>query len=193
MSISRKSKAAEPHVGPGVYLLFKARRLTYVGRSAYPPGRIAQHRANGRPFSHSMIIPCSEEDSYWVEKALIDALQPPQNRAGVREPRCDDVDTPTIIERIVIRDPAPPPPRLTWEPTPAPVISLSKARDLVSSHKLNKEFSAAVESGDIVTFYANPSFVGKGNRRLVERADVLAWIKARQDARKGVVAVAREA
>jgi len=170
----KTDKEHATHVGPGVYLLFnRARKIVYVGRSNYPPERIRSHRVNGRPFSHSAILPCSEEDSHWIEKALIEAMQPPQNRAGVRNPLVEAEPEPVVVERVIIKEPAPV--RATWEPPP--VMSMAEAKRIVFRHQLQREFAIAIEDDPTLSFFANAAYTGKGHRRNVPRGRLMEWIE----------------
>lgn len=181
---AKRPAPAEAVSGPGVYILFWRRKVVYVGRSNSPTERVKTHRNNGRPFDHHVVITCSEDESYWIEKSLIDALQPRQNRAGVREPAVDPLEPeppPSIVERIVYREA----PRVDWTPTPEPIISVAKARDIVARYQLRREFDAAISAGEIEAPYANSAFTGRGARRVVERASVDAWVQEALKRRAG--------
>jgi hypothetical protein len=64
----------------GVYLLFLGDEVVYVGSSMNMPDRIAAHRGNGRPFDRAYFIATKLSERGKVERALIRALQPSQNR-----------------------------------------------------------------------------------------------------------------
>jgi hypothetical protein len=68
----------------GVYLLLRGGYLAYIGSSINMPSRVATHRINGRPFDQAFYIGTRPEDRIALERALIDALKPPQNRAGLK-------------------------------------------------------------------------------------------------------------
>jgi hypothetical protein len=72
----------------GVYLLMLDDRVVYVGTSLNMSGRVADHRQNGRPFDRVFYIGTSLTERHALEKILIRAIQPAQNRAGTdREPQ----------------------------------------------------------------------------------------------------------
>lgn len=81
----RYEKATDP-IAPlvGVYLLFRAGRLVYIGSSLDMPKRVASHDANGRPFDEVHYIETSPSKREDVERELIRAFQPPQNRLGYK-------------------------------------------------------------------------------------------------------------
>jgi hypothetical protein len=65
----------------GVYLLMRGGRLVYIGR------RVAEHRANGRPFDKAHFIATKANEREQLEQALIRALHPSQNRSHRTTPR----------------------------------------------------------------------------------------------------------
>jgi hypothetical protein len=64
----------------GVYLLFLGDELVYVGSSMNMPGRVAEHRSNGRPSDRAYFIATKMSERGDLERALIRALRPSQNR-----------------------------------------------------------------------------------------------------------------
>lgn len=63
----------------GVYMLFLAEELIYVGRSTELPRRITNHRRSGRVFDDVRAIPCEPAVADWLEAELIRTLRPTQN------------------------------------------------------------------------------------------------------------------
>ena len=68
----------------GVYLLMLKGRIVYIGSSLRMPERVADHRANGRPFSHAFYIATRAHERKPLEDLLIQALRPLQNRKGMQ-------------------------------------------------------------------------------------------------------------
>lgn len=66
----------------GVYLLLVGEEIVYVGSSFDMPARVKEHRTNGRPFDKAFYIPASDSDRPMLEKILIKAINPTQNRIG---------------------------------------------------------------------------------------------------------------
>lgn len=85
----KPSAGAIPH-GPnvGVYLLLVDGRLSYIGSSMKMPKRVAEHRVNGRPFDKVFYIATTVAERGALERELIAALHPAQNRThrAKREP-----------------------------------------------------------------------------------------------------------
>lgn len=158
---------------PGVYLLFKDQRLVYVGRSKNPPNRISSHRKNGRPFDHAVYLTCKAADVAWIERALIEAMNPPQNKMGVVNPQPEPEAAPVVPIRPQIRyiEPAREDPR-----TP---LSLTAARRRVGHFHLHHDFDAAVKSGELRSVPFNPSHERRYGRRLVTVGDLGAWADAK--------------
>lgn len=77
--------AAQPLVG--VYLLMLNGRIVYVGSSINMSQRVADHRKNGRPFDKAFYIAVSERERQELERVLIEAINPPQNRNGLSTTR----------------------------------------------------------------------------------------------------------
>jgi hypothetical protein len=66
----------------GVYLLLLAGEVVYVGSSVTMPARVANHRTNGRAFDQVFYIPTKARDRGNLERVLIQAINPIQNRVG---------------------------------------------------------------------------------------------------------------
>ena len=64
----------------GIYLLFDGNEIVYVGRSVHVRQRVESHR-DSKQFDSYAMVPVPEIEQTWVEKALIQALQPKYNRA----------------------------------------------------------------------------------------------------------------
>jgi hypothetical protein len=171
------AKGSEVH---GVYMLFKGRKLAYVGRSQNPQQRISAHRSNGRPFDFALHMECPAADVVWVELALIEALNPPQNKVGVVAPRPDEAETPRpIIVREFVQRPLPEPPPVD----PRAPLTLSAARWKAHFFHLGREFDDAVRGGTLRSVPKNPEFDRPGSRRLIAHGDLTAWIDARLEER----------
>jgi hypothetical protein len=169
----------------GVYFLFLKQELVYVGRSSNPYGRIEAHRINGRPFDDFTVAHCEPGQSMWMERALIASLAPAQNRAG--KPMHDPLPPPKpapepktqIVTQVVYRD------RIVTPKTDADeMCSISSWKYALTRYGLRKPFADAVTSGEIPSFWKNPEFTGPGQRKLVRRGDVEAWVDARQKERR---------
>jgi hypothetical protein len=65
----------------GVYLLMFKGAIVYVGSSLHMPKRVAQHRVNGRPFDQVFYIGTTPDEREVLERTLIKAIDPAQNRA----------------------------------------------------------------------------------------------------------------
>jgi|SRR6185312_3921824 len=164
---------------PGVYFLFWKRRLVYVGRSRDPAKRIQKHRMNGRAFDYALTVPCEAGDVDWIERALISALNPPQNTLGVTSPRELPPEPPQVMNVIYRAPPEPPP------PDPHEIIGLEAARRLARDRALLPDFMAARESGELQFFPKNPAFTGPGSRQVMLLADLREWMERRLRARIG--------
>jgi predicted GIY-YIG superfamily endonuclease len=70
----------------GVYLLMLKGRVVYIGASLNMPHRVADHRANGRPFDKVFHIATKANQYLELEATLIKAISRPQNRRGVTTP-----------------------------------------------------------------------------------------------------------
>jgi hypothetical protein len=66
----------------GVYLLFLDGELVYIGSSVNMPARVRGHQTNGRPFNAAFYIETERVERLPLERALIRALHPSQNRAA---------------------------------------------------------------------------------------------------------------
>lgn len=64
----------------GVYLLMLENRIVYVGTSEDMVARVLAHRSNGRPFDRAFYIPINGRDRHNLERILIAAIKPEQNR-----------------------------------------------------------------------------------------------------------------
>jgi hypothetical protein len=64
----------------GVYLLIHKGQIVYVGSSLDMPIRVAAHKTNGRPFDQVFYIATSARQREVLERLLIRAIDPPQNR-----------------------------------------------------------------------------------------------------------------
>jgi hypothetical protein len=76
----------------GVYLLLLGGEVVYVGSSLTMVERVKAHQQNGRPFDRVIFIPtfaCDRED---LERILIDAIQPKQNRTISKLPQRLDAE-----------------------------------------------------------------------------------------------------
>lgn len=64
----------------GVYFLFRAGQLQYIGMSKDVPQRVARHRQNGIiAFDRVMVIPYAENELFEMESWWIKELRPPCN------------------------------------------------------------------------------------------------------------------
>lgn len=75
-----KADRIEPQIG--VYLLLLDGEVVYVGSSTTMPARVVQHRVNGRPFNQVFYIQTTFREREYLERTLIRAINPSQNRAG---------------------------------------------------------------------------------------------------------------
>lgn len=66
--------------GCGVYILFNAFQLTYIGKSKNVMTRLQQHAKHGRSFDRYTVVPCEEHELDKIERELIARLDPPENR-----------------------------------------------------------------------------------------------------------------
>jgi hypothetical protein len=71
--------AVQPLIG--VYLLLLEGRVVYVGSSLNMPRRVAEHRSNYRPFDQVFYIATVANQREALERVLIKAINPSQNRA----------------------------------------------------------------------------------------------------------------
>jgi hypothetical protein len=65
----------------GVYLLLLRGEVVYIGESMNMPERVAAHRNHGRPFDQVFYIATAANQRVALERILIKAIDPPQNRA----------------------------------------------------------------------------------------------------------------
>jgi GIY-YIG catalytic domain len=149
------SRAPNPIIC-GVYLLFRERKLIYVGRSKDIYRRVNDHRAAGREFDYVAIIGLPEVDADWIERGLIKALVPKQNRKSGRP-----------ADELMAQPPS---------PAPSDVLSMPAARKHVAAvfPRLREPLRRAVRDG---SFRSVVQPHGKLNWRLVRRTDVDAWIE----------------
>jgi len=69
----------------GIYILFDGDDVSYVGQSRNILGRMADHKKNGRVFTHYVAIPVMEEELTKMEQYYINLLKPAQNRTKVSD------------------------------------------------------------------------------------------------------------
>jgi hypothetical protein len=81
-SLERASNGHRPAIG--VYLLMLGGEIVYVGSSLNMHHRVAGHRIAGRPFDQVFYIGTKLTERIRLERALIAALAPRQNRIGVK-------------------------------------------------------------------------------------------------------------
>jgi hypothetical protein len=67
----------------GVYMLLLKGRVVYVGSSLNMPKRVAEHRSNCRPFDQAFYIATIANQREALERVLIRAINPSQNRQHV--------------------------------------------------------------------------------------------------------------
>jgi hypothetical protein len=93
----------------GVYLLMLRGRVVYVGSSLDMPKRVSQHRTNGRPFDQVFYIATVANQRESLERVLIKAIDPPQNKAHRRpkEKAAPDLQAGTaLIDSVFSQSPA---------------------------------------------------------------------------------------
>jgi hypothetical protein len=73
----------------GVYLLLLKGKIVYAGESLNMPKRVAEHRANGRPFDQAYYIATAANQRANLERVLIRAINPPGNRAHRVNGKCE--------------------------------------------------------------------------------------------------------
>jgi hypothetical protein len=160
----------------GVYLLFRKRRLVYVGRSKNPPKRVDAHRRNGRAFDYSLTVNCPAEDVAWIERALIAALNPPQNSLGVTAKTEEALEAQVV--KIIYRD------RPVRVDPPPPVYSLTDAERVADKSGLRVPFLKDVRSGALPSAPKNPAFTGPRCRRVITHEDLTRWLSRMDEARR---------
>jgi hypothetical protein len=86
---ARSAPEREPPPQVGVYILLLDNKVVYIGTSDRMPLRVAEHWTNGRPFDQAFYIATRPGERRRLERDLIAALRPQQNRTnGVyREPK----------------------------------------------------------------------------------------------------------
>jgi len=178
----------------GVYFLFRDETLIYVGKSNDTQKRVRNHRQNGRPFDVAIIAPVPHSVLSMVERALIRALKPPENKALNDDKK---IETPIYVST------PPPAPEMATPPPPArPVmaqenarlgvsepqerqdglITLSVARTMASSFGVKAAFEAAVETGEVKFVVTKERRSPKAKNgisqtRVGRYEPVVAWIK----------------
>lgn len=157
----------------GVYFLFDRQRLTYVGRSRNCAQRVIEHRRNGRPFDAHYIMAVPNNETGWVEMALIKALEPKQNRHGKErvKPGPVVVGPPTIKQGPVIYQPT----IVKYDPNE--IYWLPQIREELSGYRA-VDFVSQMKSGQIPASYQESG----GKKFWNCRADeVFKWKRAMQD------------
>jgi hypothetical protein len=165
-----KATIAQPVVC-GVYLLFKDRKLTYVGKSVDCYGRINAHRVNGREFDYATVAACPEADMGWVEAALIAAMEPVGNRAGKAKP----VVLPTL------RELAPRPVHPSAPEDPMMSANMNAANRYCAAFGLQGALKPAIASGELRA-------MKDGRTWAILWGDLKTWCEAKQNARFGGLA-----
>lgn len=180
--VTRNYRAVKPVV-IGVYFLFEAHDLVYVGRSINCYSRIDHHRAAGRHFDYALVMPCPQEDSDWVETALIHALAPKQNIAKGRQGfSAQGMHVLQEIARLRAEDEPQPPPggvRAVWYDK-LDAISITRARELAAARCI------PVDAVDRAWRDVLPSFAksdGPDAKRAVRMVDFDAWCDTYQTER----------
>lgn len=160
----RDSKSRNSPEAPvcGVYLLFQDEQLTYVGRSRDCATRIAAHRSNGRLFDSRVVIPCSPDQSIWIERAIVTATEPVQNRVLFTSHR----------RRAELRPLAP---ALGPSEHPLMILNKSAARRRVKAFGLAEEFEEAVRCGELAFRKKNPSSLNPHAESVVSLGNLIAW------------------
>ena len=74
---------AQPLIG--VYLLMLRGKVAYIGSSLNMPRRVAEHRANGRPFDKAFYIATEAREREALERLLIRTIKPQGNRNWVND------------------------------------------------------------------------------------------------------------
>jgi hypothetical protein len=162
----------------GVYFLFKAGELTYVGRSNDCYGRIASHQQKGCDFDLATVMPLAMEFIASVEAALIDGFTPPQNRMR---------PAPQTPAPVFMAAPLPPDPYAdvpTGAPRPSPLglISPTQARELALHLGLSGNVIREAEDNGTLRFIDTGRKSGRGNIRAAVYDDVLTLLRGlRQD------------
>jgi len=151
-------------VVPGVYLLFKDRELTYVGKSTDCYGRIEGHRSKGRDFDYAVVAGCGEHDTGWIEQALIRAFAPRQNRQRHVRP----AEPQTVVVQAA-------PPERGIPSDPDKLLTLIKASALAKEYGLVSRFNRAVESGALPFVYLT-EVRGKGAAKRIFAGELRRWV-----------------
>lgn len=160
----------------GVYLLFRAHRLEYIGRSKNCYARIEEHRRNGREFDYASVMAVPEGDAAWIEAELICAMDTRKNRAGVpHKPEAAHNGAPAVrvVERVVTREvPA------TIKPV---LVNLTEAQQIAGQHfkPLAGGVQRAVKDGSLPTVMVPIGNRWGPNSPRVRTVDLDKWIEAR--------------
>lgn len=172
----RSGEFGQMENGSGVYLLFRNQRLVYVGRSKNPSKRIGAHRTNGRAFDYALTVPCPEKDVDWIERALIAALNPPQNSKGVTSPTEEPLEAQVV--KVIYRE-------VAAKPAPVQAVySLIEAEREADKYGLGALMRTDVKTGALCSCPKNPAFAGPGSRRVIAHADLMAWLDRMEQARR---------
>lgn len=140
-----------------MYFLFRGKALTYTGKSRDVYARIRSHRCNGRQFDYWLVAPCDEAQMDWIETALIQKLEPRENKAKVRR--------------------APPKSKLTaadgvLPPDPDMLVTRKGAMDYARFFRKQGAVSAALISGEL------PSRRDRlGRAWIIRVGDLRDWLK----------------
>ncbi len=154
-------------VVPGVYCLFKDRKLVYVGKSRSIYARIDEHRTKGRVFDYATVMPCPEHDMGWVEQSLIESMQPSENRSG--KAKAEKVIHQTIVNK---------PPRDVSHF----IYTTTEALRVVAEYSVpSTRFFGALKDGTL-PFVTRTGRRGQGAPRLIRHPDLMAWCKEAQAA-----------
>jgi hypothetical protein len=79
-SLERSANGHHPKIG--VYLLLLGGKIVYIGSSLSMHQRVIGHRSAGRPFDQVFYIGTKASERIALERMLIAALAPTQNRRG---------------------------------------------------------------------------------------------------------------
>ncbi|MGE8128904.1 GIY-YIG nuclease family protein [Methylobacterium sp. NPDC080182] len=151
----------------GIYFLFRDGALAYVGKSHDCHRRIAKHRANGRVFDFATVMPLRQEFIGDVEKALISAYTPPDNRA-----------VPPAAQAV-----APTPPAPVVKAPDLTTVSVSQARTIALRCGLPAAaIDEAIAVGDL-KFVDSGRRTGRGIVRVAMASAVTAYCEHRAQQR----------
>jgi len=127
----------EPEASAGVYFCYSGGELVYVGKSTCVSRRLMAHHVRG--FEHVVMVPLPVDQIDDVERAMIQALQPPWNRAGVA-PDCWEERQESRIRKPVnvTLDPETVERFKAWCGDQAPVVQFGRALDAAMQEFLEK-------------------------------------------------------